>query len=75
MYSYPLIESIGFDTDIDDKFSKMRVATDVKEIVHLHQRTKNTPKYVHTNSNYGHPVAITASDTHEYFSRSARYKV
>ena len=63
--SYPLLESMSFDTDISDKFSKMRAATLLKYIFRLHQRTKNMPKYVHTDSDYCHLVAIPASDTHE----------
>ena len=73
--SYPLLEYMGFYTDIYDEASKMRSATLLGEIFHLHQRTKNPLKYVHTNSKYGHLVAIPDSDTQESFSRSVRYKV
>ena len=48
--NYPLLESIGFDTDIYDGVAKMRAATILGKIVYLHQNTKNTLKYVHTNS-------------------------
>ena len=40
LYSYPLIESIGFDTDISDGITKMRAATILIEIFHLHQYTE-----------------------------------
>ena len=63
--SYPLIESMGFYTDISDEVAKMRAATLLEEIVCLHQLTKNMLKYVHKNSNYGHLVSIPASDTQE----------
>ena len=56
-----------FDTDISDGVAKMRVATILGEIVRLHQRTKNMLKYVHTNSKYGHLVAIPDSCTQELF--------
>ena len=65
---------MGFDTGISSGVAKMWAATVLKEIVCLHQRTKNMLKYVHTNSNYGHLVAIPASDTQEYFSRAVRDK-
>ena len=66
---------MGFYTDISDGVSKMKAAALSGEVVRLHQRTKNMPKYVHMDSDYCHLVAILASDTHEYFSRSAREKV
>ena len=47
--SYPLIESMGFDTDISDGVTKMRAEDLLGEIVRLHQHTKNPLKYVHTN--------------------------
>ena len=75
VYRYPLIESMGFDTDIYDGFEKMRAATILGEIVRLHQCTKNTLKYVHNNSKYGHLVSITASNNQESFSRAVRDKV
>ena len=68
--SYPMLESMGFNTDISDGVSKMRVSTLLGEIFHLHQRTKNTLKYVHTNSNYWHLVTISSSDNQESFSRA-----
>ena len=65
---------MGFDTDISGGVTEMRAATILGDIVRLHLRTKNPLKYVHTNSKYGHLVAIPASDTHESFSRYARDK-
>ena len=65
---------MGFDTDISDGVAKSRATTILGDIVCLHQCTKNTLNYVHTNSNYGHIVAIPSSDTQESFSRFARYK-
>ena len=61
--SYPLIEYMGFDTDISDGFAKMRASTLLGEIVCPHQHTKHPLKYVQRNSKYGHIVAIPASDT------------
>ena len=61
--SYPMLESMGFDTDISDGVEKMRAATILGEIICLHQRTKNPLKYVHKNSMYGHVVTIPYSDT------------
>ena len=52
----------------------MRAANILGDIVRLHQCTKNILKYVHTNSKYGHIVAMSASDTQESFSRYARDK-
>ena len=46
---YPLLESMGFDTDISDGVTKMRAADRLGEIVRLHQCTNNPLKYVHTN--------------------------
>ena len=46
--SYPLLESMGFDTDISDVVTKMRAATPLGHIFGLHQHTKNLLKYVHT---------------------------
>ena len=66
---------MGFDTDISDGVTKMRAATILGDIVRLRQRTKNLMKYVHTNSNYGHIVAIPASGTQEFFSITERDKV
>ena len=63
--SYPVLEYMGFDADISDGVAKMRAAALLGDIVLLHQYTKNPLKYVHTNSNYGHIVAITDSDTQE----------
>ena len=34
--SYPLLESMGFDTDISDEVTKIRVSTLLGESVHLH---------------------------------------
>ena len=73
--SYPMIEAMGFDTDIFDGVVKMRAATLLGEIVRLHQRTINPLKYVYENSNYGHLVAILASENQESFSRAEKYKV
>ena len=61
--SYPLLEYVGFDTDIYDGVAKMRAAAPLGDIFHLHQCTKNPLKYVHTNSKYGNLVAIPDSDT------------
>ena len=72
--SYPLLESMGFYTDISDGVAKIRAATILGDIVRLDQRTEKLLKYVHTNSNYGRIVAIPASDTQEYFSRASRDK-
>ena len=65
VYSYPMTESMGFDTDISDGVAKMRAATLLGEIVRLRQCTKNPLRYVHTNSNYGHIVAMPDYDTQE----------
>ena len=65
--SYPLLESMGFDTDISDGVVKMRAATLLGKILRLHQHTKNWLKYAHKNSNYRHLVAITASITRNRF--------
>ena len=65
---------MGFDTDISDEVAKIRSTTLLGEIVHLHQRTTNTPKYVHTNLKNGNLVEIPYSDTQGSFSRAARYK-
>ena len=54
---------MGFDNDISDGVAKIRAATLLGEIVRLHQRTKNLLKHVHTNSKYGHLVAIPDYDT------------
>ena len=74
VYSYLLLESMGFDTDISDGVAKMRAATLLGDIFRLHQCAKNPQKYVHTKSNYGHLVVMIDSDTQEYFSRAAREK-
>ena len=37
--SYPLLESMDFDTDISDGVAKMSSSTLLGEIVRLHQRT------------------------------------
>ena len=47
--SYELLEFVGFDTDISYGSAKIRAATHLGDNVRLHQRTKNTLKYVHTN--------------------------
>ena len=47
--SYPLLESMGFDTDISDGVTKMRAATILGDIVRLHKCTKNTLKYIDTS--------------------------
>ena len=61
--SYPLLESMGFDTDIYDGVTKMRAATILGDIVRLHQCNKYPLKYVHKESKYRHLVVIPASDT------------
>ena len=61
---YPVLESMGFDTDISVGVGKMRAYTLLGEIIRLHQSTKNPLKYVHKNSKYGNLVAITDSDNH-----------
>ena len=58
MNIYPLLYSMGFDTNISDGFVKMRAFTILGEIVRLHQQTKNPLKYVHTNLKHGNIVAI-----------------
>ena len=40
MSSYPLIEYMGFGTDIYDGVEKMRAATLLREILRLNRRTK-----------------------------------
>ena len=72
---YPHLESMGFDTDIFDGVVKIRAAIILREIVCLHQYTKNILKYVHTNSKYGHLFAIPPSETQDFFSRDAKDKV
>ena len=67
MSSYPLLEYMGFDTDISDGYIKTRTAPILGEIFRLYQRTKNMMKCVHKNSNYGLLVAIPDSDTQELF--------
>ena len=64
-----------FDTDISDGVAKMRAATLLGDIGRLYQRTKTPLKYVQTNSKFGNVVSILASDTKEYFSKSAIDKV
>ena len=71
---YPLLESMGFDTDIYDGVEKIISATLLEDIVRLHQLTKNPLKCVHKNSKYGYLVVILDSDTWEWFSLSTRYK-
>ena len=63
---------MGFYNDISDGVAKMRAATLLVDIFRLHQHTKNSLKYVHTNSKYGHLSALQAYDTQESFSRDAR---
>ena len=65
--SYALLVYVGFDTDKYDGVAKTRSAILLRYIVHLHQRTKNPLNYVHSNSKYGHIVAIPDSDTQELF--------
>ena len=65
MSIYPLLESMGFDSYISDGVAKIRSAALLGEIARLRQRTRNTLKYVHTNSKFGHFVAIPDSDTQE----------
>ena len=62
---------MGFCTAIPDGFAKMRAATLLGDIFHLHQCTKNPLNYVHKKSKYGNIFAIPASDTREYFSKSS----
>ena len=47
--NYPLLETMGLDTDIFDGVVKMRASTILGEIVRLRQLTKNMLKYVHKN--------------------------
>ena len=63
--SYLLLESKGFAYDIFGGVVKMSSSTLLENIFHLHQRTKNLLKYVHTNPKYGHLVTIPYSDTRE----------
>ena len=63
---------MSFDTDVSGGVEKLRVATHLGEFVRTHQLTRNLLNYVHTNSNYGHIVEITASETQESFSRSTK---
>ena len=58
---------MGFDTDISGGVAKMRAAAFLGEVVRIHQCTKKLLKCVHTNSKYGHLVAIPDSDTQESF--------
>ena len=51
---YPLLEYMGFDTDISDGVAKIRASTILGDIVRLRQKNKNPLEYVHTNSQYGH---------------------
>ena len=53
MSSYPLIEYMGFDTDISDGVKKMRAATLLGDIVLLHQGTKNILRYVQKTQGMG----------------------
>ena len=53
---------MGFDADISDEVAKIRSTTLLREIIHLHQRTKNMLKYVHTNFKNGNIVAIPYYD-------------
>ena len=64
--SYPLLEYMGFDTDISDGVAKMRTATLLGDIFCLH--------HVHRKSNYEHLLAILDFSTQESFSRTARDK-
>ena len=64
---------MGFD--IYDGVAKTRSATLLGYIVRLYQHTKNPLKYVHTNSKYGHIVAIPSSDTQELFLIAVLNKV
>ena len=64
---YPLLESMGFDTDISDVVTKIREATLLGDIFRLHQLTNNPLKYVNKNSKYGHIVVISDSDTPDFF--------
>ena len=47
--SYPVLEYMCFDTGLTDGFTKMRAATLLGDIVHLHQCTKNLLNFVHKN--------------------------
>ena len=62
---YPLLESMGFDTDISDGVAKIRAATILGETVRLHQHTKNPLNYVHTKSKYERLVVMPASYTQQ----------
>ena len=74
MSIYPLLESMGFDTDIYDGVAKMMSATLLEDIVRIHQLTKNPLNYVHTNSKYGCIVVILDSDSWSLFSISVIHK-
>ena len=73
--SYPLIEYMGFDTDISCGVKKMRAATLLEWIVRLYQCNRNTLNFFHTNSKYGHLVVRQASYDQEPLSRAAIDKV
>ena len=62
---YPMLQFMDFDTDISDEVAKIRSTTLLGEILHLHQRTENTLKYVHTNLKNGNLVAIPCYETRE----------
>ena len=66
---------MSFYADVSGGVEKLRVATHLGEFVRTHQLTKNLLNYVHTNSDYGHIVEITSSETQESFSRSAKEKL
>ena len=72
--SYPMIASMGLDSDMSDEVANMRSATLLGDIACFHQHTKNSLNYVHTNSKYEYIVAIPAADALESFSVSAREK-
>ena len=63
-----------FDTDISDEGEKIGSTNILGEIIHLHQRTKNSLKHVHKNLKNGNLVVIPYSDNQESFSRAARDK-
>ena len=73
--SYPILEYIGFDTGISDEVAKMRAATLLGDIFHIHKCTKKSLKYLHKDSKYGNLVAMPDSATQGFFSIASRYKV
>ena len=63
--SYLMLEYMVIDNGLSGGVTKNSAATILVDIVRLHKCTKTPPKYVHTNSEYGHLVSIPASVIHE----------